>query len=182
MKSFAARSVERYSPFFKYKKAAKVLDYGAGKLRNSLFLAKAGYSVYAADLSEQVRWIRSCNDSESLSGIIDADHLSVSRLGADLVVSTYVFNIISDVREKSRYLANIVRNLRPEGYLLIEVRCRKRGADCSVSCSHFQKDSICTKSYSHEELDDLLKPLGFARICHYYRRNALAVVYQLMNS
>jgi hypothetical protein len=157
----------------------KVLDYGAGKLRNSLFLARAGFSVYAADLPEQLRWIRSCDFSGKFSGILDAEQLSVSRLNADLVVSTYVFNIITDCREKSRYLENVVRNLRPEGYLLMEVRCRKEDAACGIGYVNYLKKSGCAKSYSHEELDGLLKPFGFKRLCHYYRRNALAVVYQL---
>lgn len=181
MRSSAAKSVERYVPFFRHRKTGKVLDYGAGKLRNSLFLAKAGFSVYAADLPEQVNWIRSCDVSGKFSGILDAEQLSVSRLNADLVVSTYVFNIISDCREKSRYLENVVRNLRPEGYLLMEVSCRKGLAECGIGCVNYLKESGCAKSYSHEELDGLLNPFGFRRLCHYYRRNALAVVYQLLD-
>lgn len=177
--SSAAKSVEIYAPFFKNKKTRKILDYGAGKLRNALFLTEAGFRVYAADVPEQVRWIRTCGVADKLAGVLNNDQLCRSRLNADLVVSTYVFNIIPERREKIRYLMNITRNLRRGGYLLIEVCCRKKSGDCGSDCSQYLECPSCAKTYSREELDDIVKPFGFRRVCFYYRRRALAVVYQL---
>lgn len=177
--SSVAKSVEIYTPFFKNKKTRKILDYGAGRLRNALFLTEAGFRVYAADVPQQVRWIRTCGAADKLAGILDSDQLCRSRLNADLVVSTYVFNIIPENKEKIRYLRNITRNLRPGGYLLIEVCRGKESGECESGCSQYLKCSICTKTYSHEELDGIVKPFGFRRVCFYYRRRALAAVYQL---
>jgi tellurite methyltransferase len=177
--SSVAKSVELYAPFFKSRKTRKILDYGAGKLRNALFLTKAGFRVYAADVPEQVRWIRTCGAADELAGVLDTDQLCRSRLNADLVVSTYVFNIITGSGDKSRYLRNITRNLRPGGYLLIEVCCRKESGECGRGCSRYLKCPSCAKTYSHEELDNLVRPFGFRRVCFYYRRRALAAVYQL---
>lgn len=180
--SAVAKSVELYAPFFKTKKARKILDYGAGRLRNSLFLSGAGFRVYAADVPEQVRWIRTNPGADKLAGVLDTDQLGRSRLGADLVVSTYVFNIIPDSEEKTRYLQNITRNLRPGGYLLLEVCCRKESTECGSYCSEHLKCTTCAKTYSHEELDSIVKPFGFKRVCFYYRRRALAAVYQLQQA
>ena len=95
----------------------------------------------------------------------------------DLVVSTYVFNIIPEYEEQRRYLANAVQNLRPGGYLLMEVRCPREGSVCGAGCSHYFKCPNCAKSYTHTELDLLLNPFGLRRISHYYRRTAVAAIY-----
>jgi tellurite methyltransferase len=94
------------------------------------------------------------------------------------VLSTYVFNIIMDDAEQRRYLDNVVANLRPGGYLLMEVRCRRQEPICSPSCSHHFKCVSCAKTFSHEELDSLITPYGFRRISHYYQHHAVAAIYQ----
>lgn len=174
----AAGSVFRYHPFFKHRQAQRVLDYGAGKLRNSLFLAESGFHVYAADIPEQAAWIRSCPLAARLAGIFDTGELAAAPVTVDLVISTYVLNIIPAGAEQRRYLANAASALRPGGYLLVEVRCRREHVVCGDDCSHFQKCPNCARSYSHKELDALVSPFGFRCICHYYRRHALAAVFQ----
>jgi tellurite methyltransferase len=178
----AALSVKRYTVFFKKRKALKVLDYGAGKLRNSLYLAESGFHVYAADLPEQVRRIRESGAVDRLEGLLENSQLSVGGLDADLVISTYVFNIIPDNDERKRYLLYASINLRPRGYLLIEVQCRKESSLCGSDCSSHMKTPPCAKACSLEELDGMLSPFGFTRLCHYRRRHALAAVYQLQNA
>jgi tellurite methyltransferase len=173
-----AVSVSRYKRFFQQKKLVSVLDYGAGTLRNSTYLAEAGFRVYAADIPAQVERIMEMSGRSRLAGVLACDQLESSRLEVDLVLSSYVFNIIPDGSEKSRYLKNIVLNLRPEGYLLIEVRCRIESDRCDSGCSHGHKCSSCVKTYSHQELDEMLTPYGFKRISHYYRKHAVAVLYQ----
>lgn len=176
-----ALSVMRYAPFFKRKNALKVLDYGAGKLRNALYLTEAGFHVFAADTPEQVRRIRELDAVNRLDGLLDNQQLRLGGLNADLVVSTYVFNIIPDDDEKFQYIRNASINLRPQGYLLIEVQCRRESPQCGSGCSSHMKCPSCAKACSLEELDGIVNPFGFKRLCHYYRRHALAVVYQLQN-
>lgn len=174
----AAISVSKYLGFFRKKHVVSVLDYGAGTLRNSAFLAEAGFRVYAADLPAQVARIMKMAQAAKLAGVLAVDELQEGRLGVDLVVSSYVLNIISDATEKSRYLKNIVLNLRPEGYLLVEVRCRVESPDCSDGCSQGKRCESCIKTYSHLELDQMVESLGFRRVSHYYRRHSVAVLYQ----
>lgn len=173
-----AKSITRYCNFFRRQGAASVLDYGAGTLRNAKFMAQQGFTVFVADLPELAELQRRSPYAYAFAGIYDADQLASTSLGVDLVLSTYVFNIISRSTEQQIYLRNILGNLRKGGYLLMEVRCRRIG-ECGSGCSHCFKCPDCAKTYTHEELDDLLLPLGFARVSHYYCSHALAAVYRL---
>jgi SAM-dependent methyltransferase len=175
----AASSVERYSRFFRLRHAETVLDYGAGTLRNALYLAEKGFSVYAADLTEQVKALRSHPGVHRLAALLEARELKQSRLGVDLVLSNYVFNIIIRKSQRQRYLENVVANLRPGGYLLMEVCCRRKGTELGSACDHYFHCDNCAKNYTHEELDSILAPYRFERICHYYSDHALAAVYRL---
>lgn len=174
----AAKSITRYCKFFRHQGAATVLDYGAGRLRNSRYLAEQGFTVFAADLPEQAELLRDSRDAVSLAGILDTDQLSASCLNVDLVLSTYVFNIISGSAAQTLYVNNVLKNLKMGGYLLMELRCR-RIDHCGGGCSHFFKCPECAKTYTHQEIDRFLLPHGFRRISHYYRHHALAAVYQL---
>jgi SAM-dependent methyltransferase len=174
----AAASVRTYSHFFKKQGVRSVLDYGAGTLRNSSYLAGLGFAVYAADVPEQVERILRMATRTLLAGVVTDAELERSRLAADLVLSTYVLNIIPDGSEKSSYIRNITLNLRAGGYLLIEARCRREETACGSGCSFHAKCPNCVKTYSHGELDRLITPFGFRRLCHYYRRHAVAVLYQ----
>lgn len=170
-----AGSVARYHRFFKKRKAYNVLDYGAGKLRNAAFLSGEGFNVYAADLPEQLNRVRGLNAANNLHGLVETGQLPKSRLNVDVVISTFVLNIIIDLEERARYINNIVKNLRPGGYLLIEVRCREMSVKGDCGCA---KCATCAKSYSREELDQLLAPHGFKRLARYYGRRSLGVLYQ----
>jgi cyclopropane fatty-acyl-phospholipid synthase-like methyltransferase len=174
----AAKSIRSYYKFFTHQRTETVLDYGAGKLRNARYLARKGFTVFAADLPEQVDQLRDFPDAGYLAGILDSRQLTDSCLNVDLVISTYVFNIINSISEQTTYVENIVSNLKLGGYLLMEVRCR-RIEECGEGCSHFFKCQECAKTFTYEELDGFLVPHGFRRISHYYRNHALAAIYQL---
>lgn len=174
----AAESVRRYSRFFKTQKAVKVLDYGTGTMRNASYLSEQGFTVYAADLPEQVSKLRSRPAAQRVKRLLATDELSGSRLGVDLVLSTYVFNIIMAQDERRAYLETAVANLKPGGYLMMEVRCRRPDEACDGSCDDYLSPGACAKTLSHEELDALLLPHGMQRVSHYYRRHALAAIYR----
>lgn len=173
-----ASSVARYSTFFKKNNVRRVLDYGAGTLRNSCFLAEKGFCVYAADVPEQVERICANPCKRCLAGILSIDDLKKGPLDVDLVVSTFVLNIIQEGEDKSVYLRNAALNLRQGGYLLVQAACRRDTA-CDAGCSIFRKCSRCSKTYTHDEIDGLVAPYGFRRLCHYYRNSAVAVIYRL---
>lgn len=175
----AANSVERYSRFFSWSHADTVLDYGTGTLRNALYLVDHGFTVYAADVHDQVKVLRDHPAIHRLAGLLEVGELKQSRLGVDVVLSTYVFNIIIQKAQRQHYLDNVVANLRPGGYLLMEVSCRREEMECSSICNHYFIRDDHAKTYTHQELDHLLAPYGFERICHYYSYHALAAVYRL---
>jgi cyclopropane fatty-acyl-phospholipid synthase-like methyltransferase len=174
-----AESVKRYSRFFKTRHAMDVLDYGTGTMRNAVYLAQEGFSVYAADLPEQVEKLRGCPALLHIERLLGTDELSRSNLNVDLVLSTYVFNIIMNSSERHAYLDNAVANLKPGGYLLMEVRCRKPQERCDTTCRDLFSCGDCAKTLTHEELDALLNPHGLRRISHYYRSHAVAAIYQM---
>lgn len=176
--STAAESVRRYSRFFKTRHAMDVLDYGTGTMRNAVYLGKEGFSVYAADLPEQVEKLRGCPALKHVERLLATDELPQSNLNVDLVLSTYVFNIIMDNAERYAYLKNVVANLKPGGYLLMEVRCRKPHEQCTTACPDYFTSTECSKTLTHEELDVLLTPHGLRRISHYYRSHAVSAIYQ----
>lgn len=174
-----ATSVIRYCRFFRSHQVATVLDYGTGTLRNALYLAEQGFTVYAADLPAQVKALRGNPALARLAGLIKAGDLKQSRLGVDLVLSTYVFNIIVRKSQRQRYLGNVVANLRPGGYFLMEVCCRRDEAPGDLPLEHYLQVGEASKTYTHYQLDRLLAPYGLERICHYYSSHALAALYRL---
>jgi tellurite methyltransferase len=174
----AAESVRRYSRFFKTQHAVKVLDYGTGTMRNACYLSEQGFTVYAADLPEQVAKLRGRPVARRVKRLLATDELTHSRLGVDLVLSTYVFNIIMAEEERHRYLKTAVANLRPGGYLMMEVRCRRPEEACDQACNSYLSPGTCAKTLSHGELDALLAPHGMRRVSHYYRSHALSAIYR----
>jgi len=174
----AAESVRRYNRFFKQQNAVNVLDYGTGNMRNAVYLSDQGFTVYAADLPEQVDKLRNRPATRRLKRLLATDELSESRLNVDLVLSTYVFNIIMEQDARHEYLRTAVSNLRPGGYLMMEVRCRRPDDACGDSCGDFFSCGECAKTLTHDELDTLLTPHGLRRVSHYYRSHALAAIYR----
>jgi cyclopropane fatty-acyl-phospholipid synthase-like methyltransferase len=174
-----AESVRRYSRFFKKQHAMDVLDYGTGTMRNAVYLAQEGFSVYAADLPEQVEKLRNCPALMHVERLLATNELPQSKLNVDLVLSTYVFNIIMNSAERHAYLDNVVANLKPGGYLLMEVRCPNPQKRCDLACADYFSCAECSKTLTHEELDTLLNPHGLRRISHYYRSHAVAAIYKM---
>jgi len=174
----AAESVRRYSRFFQLQNAVKVLDYGTGNMRNALYLSKQGFRVYAADLPEQVERLQDYPAANQVERLLATDELFHGSLGVDLVLSTYVFNIIMGHKERYDYLKTAVSNLRQGGYLLMEVRCRRSDESCDSTCSDYLSPDTCAKTLSHEELNALLAPHGMRSVSHYYRSHALSAIYR----
>jgi tellurite methyltransferase len=177
--SRASESVRRYSNFFKKQSAFRVLDYGTGTLRNAVYLSQQGFRVHAADLPEQVARLQGCPALSRIEQLLAVEELPESKLEVDLVLSTYVFNIIMNHADRRAYLENVVANLKPGGYLLMEVRCPRLGERCGLSCQDYFSCVDCSKTLTHEELDALLNPHGLRRISHYYRSHAVAAIYQM---
>ena len=176
--AIVAESIRRYSTFFKKSHATSVLDYGTGNMRNALFMANEGFKVFAADLPEQIDKLRDGPGLNNIERLLATDELPDSYLNVDLVLSTYVFNIIMENSLRHEYINNAVANLKEGGYLLMEVRCRKQQERCDTTCVDYFSCAECSKTLTHEELDALLNPYGLRRISHYYRSHAVSAIFQ----
>jgi SAM-dependent methyltransferase len=174
-----AVSVVQYGPFFAEEEAWHVLDYGTGMLRNAVYLTDRGFRVYAADLPAHLEKLAGREELSRLEGVLSTDELPHAGLNVDLVISTYVFNILRSREERNLYLANAAANLRPGGYFLMEVACPRNGLPCGSECPRHFRDDCCAKALTHEELDAFLEPYGFRRVRHEYRNWAVSAVYVL---
>ncbi|WP_460594282.1 class I SAM-dependent methyltransferase [Geomonas sp. Red276] len=175
--STASEGVRRYSCFFKKLSALRVLDYGTGTMRNAVYLSREGFRVVAADLPEQVARLSHSPALQYAERLLPVEALSESHLDVDVVLSTYVFNIIMDHAGRDLYVRNTVGNLRPGGYLLMETRCPRLSERCSLACRDYFT-STCSKTLTHEELDALFNPYGMRRVSHYYRSHAVVAMYR----
>lgn len=101
----------------------RILDLGAGNLRNSLYLAELGFSLWAAELPAQLARL---GPQPGLVPLLDTRLLQRTRLQMDLVLCTYVLNILPPMKQGS-LLALCRRNLKEGGFLCLEVR-KKREA------------------------------------------------------
>jgi hypothetical protein len=143
-----------------------------------VYLSKQGFRVHAADLPEQLEKLAGCPALQYIEQLLAVDELRESDLKVDLVLSTYVFNIIMSKLERQHYVENVAANLRTGGYLLMEVRCPRLDERCGPACKDYFSCSDCSKTLTHDELDMLLNPFGLQRISHYYRDHAVAAIYQ----
>ena len=166
-----AKSIRTFIPYFKKKKLKTALDYGAGKLRNSCYLAKEGLEVYVSDIREQVEKILQMPEAGEVHGIFAVDELRFQQLDVDLVLSTYVLNIIHDPLQREEFLENIRANLKQGGYFLVEVLCK----DCNLNCDQCK---VPRNSFSKEELDQMICPRGFKKLAHCHGKHSVSVLYQ----
>ncbi|MBU5638710.1 methyltransferase domain-containing protein [Geomonas sp. Red69] len=175
-----ASSVIRYARFFRLTQVRGVLDYGAGRLRNALYLTGEGFQVYAADVPEQVKALAVHPEAGRLAGILTVGELPRAGLCVDLVLSTFVFNILATRNSRKQYLENVVANLRQGGLFLIEVNSRHDDiVPCASLLQHYYSCDCNARSYTHDQLDRELTPFRFERICHYYCSHAVAALYRL---
>ncbi|TDX47987.1 class I SAM-dependent methyltransferase [Orenia marismortui] len=130
-----------------------ILDYGAGKLRNSIYLSELGFKVYACDITDQINKIRSLKKSEELYCTIDEKFLVNYRLAFDLIISNYVLNIIKKDYARKEYIRNTYLNLKRSGYLLVEVRKRTKNTP-----------DRCVTAYYQQELDDMILSERFKKV------------------
>ena len=146
-----ANSLEKYLPVFDRLPKKVVLDYGSGNLRNSMFLHRMGYDVYAVDLPQKTRF----KPLPRLTCIFPED-LSQLNFKFDIALCTFVLNLIS-TSERVWVFETLADKMSPGGYLLIE-----------------------TKGLTLLELDTLIIPRGFIRVHDLRGRYTLVALYKYL--
>jgi len=105
-------SIKKYIKNFK--KDIKILDYGCGKLRNSLYLLDLGYDISILDTKEQIEKI---NHSKFKNVFINSTDEKF-----DLILNSFVLNVIESVKTRNDIIKKIYNNLNDNGFAIFEVR------------------------------------------------------------
>lgn len=159
-----AKSVMVFLPYLKANGIYRVLDYGAGKLRNSLYLAQQGFYVVATDCKPPARSLK-----EDKRFIWVAKEVISARIlkKADLVICNFVINIVETLSEREELMHEITDQLRPGGFLLLETR-ENRAVEQQTARHAMSKD----------ELDRLAAGYGCFAVMLFRGRQSLAVLYK----
>ncbi|MDT3699739.1 MAG: class I SAM-dependent methyltransferase [Thermincola sp.] len=144
-----AGSLVKYLPLFQKQTGKVALDFGSGNLRNSIFLHRLGYEVYAVDHPYNVRF----HPLPNLKCITPRDVRNLC-CKIDLALCTFVLNLISP-QQRILIFDSIASKMKNGGFLLVE-----------------------TKKLSLLDLDALAIPRGFARVHNQRGRYTHIVLYQ----
>lgn len=144
-----ARSLEKFIPLFDCQKGKVVLDYGSGNLRNSIYLHRRGYNVYAVDLPHRTR----ITGLPSLRCILPEEVANLKQ-NIDITLCTFVLNLIP-AAERNLFIKLIAEKMSPGGFFLIE-----------------------TKGFTLSEIDAITIPKGFLRIYNDKGRYTVIALYQ----
>ncbi|HEX3032462.1 MAG TPA: class I SAM-dependent methyltransferase [Bacillota bacterium] len=164
-----ARSICNHLYFFRGNDVSTVLDYGAGNLRNTIYLSRHGFKVTAVDVPEQITALKSNAAERGSWRLMDTEELTWTDKQFDLIISNFVITLLS-AEERREMLFQIREKLRPQGYLLVEVHSNEHRLSGSTRPK--------SKTYSTPEMDNLIMPLGFRRIHKSLGRSAVALLYQ----
>lgn len=159
-----ATSVAVFLPFLKANGIYRVLDYGAGKLRNSIFLAEQGFYVLATDCRPPARYVHS--DKKIMWVAKDVIAARILKK-VDLVLCNFVINIVDDWVEQKKMMYDMTEQLRPGGFLLLETRENRSVVPGPVR-----------HALSKDELDALAASYGYTADMTLRGRGSLAVLYK----
>ncbi len=115
--------------FLKKEKARKVLDLGCGSGRHAILLAKAGFEVYATDISKSGlgilrKWLKEENLSVKIRQHSCYRKFPFRENFFDAVISTQVIH--HNYHDKVRFcISEIERVLKPKGIAFITVSANK---------------------------------------------------------
>ena len=163
-----ARSVKLFINYLKANGIYRILDYGAGTLRNSIYLANQGFFVLATDRrppprdvygNKKIWWVA--------KDVIAARILK----NFDLVICNFVLNIVEGLENRENLIREIIELLKPGGFLMLETREKRMAADQNTK-----------HALSREELDYLVLKHGLTPIMFMRGRISLAVLYKKMSN
>lgn len=99
----------------------EILDYGAGRLRNSLYLLEKGFEkISLIDTKEQIKnWDK---HKDKFKKIYSTEEIEFLNTKYDYILCSYVLNVIPSYSERVSVIKNINRLLNDNGIAVIEVR------------------------------------------------------------
>lgn len=158
-----ARSAKRLSELLKTE--SSILDYGAGKLRNTFFLKELGHAVSILETTKQIERIQASHPLLTVPIYSIEEELTVTF---DAVLCSFVLNVIPSPKSRIEILTNSHRSLRPNGLLVIEVRKRtgilkNKHIEAYGDGFIVGKNTVKTfqKPYEKDEFEKLITSHGF---------------------
>lgn len=127
-------------------KDLKILDYGCGKLRNSMYLIKKGFvDISILDSDTQIANNESKYDLSVFNNVFTISTYKPTPL-FDIVLCSFVLNVIEDYSTRVALLDNIYNSLKENGHLLLEVR-NKSSLHKSKTIQEYKDGYILGKGY-----------------------------------
>lgn len=159
----AALSVINLVEYWKEHNVKSVLDYGAGNLRNTIYLQKLGFMVFVVETPDHIQKIKGMIEKNDISKVLMSNEIGNYKLGVDLVLCNFVLNYVDDEVERMTIIQNAYQNLKLGGFFLLEVKERRRPQS--------------NKGFVIEELDNWIVPVGFEKIMVLRRRGLMGILY-----
>jgi hypothetical protein len=161
------------------KRHPRILDFGAGRLRNSLYMLEKGHPVTAVEFEKLAGSgsVRPALDSargfgNNFSELVFPHDFFASRQTFDLIMLVNVLNVIPVPAERSLVLQYCRTKLEDDGLIFWYSQTKQsdyigkpKFADGLMSESH--KFKTFYKDYSDEEIDELFASNGL-RLAHYW--------------
>lgn len=149
-----------------YKKGCIVLDYGAGKLRNSNYLLGKDIDVHILDTEYQLDRINKQNFLNKYEKVYNTKE--TINIKYDIILCSFVLNVIPDINTRDFIIQNCNSILKEEGIFILEVR-REKGIMKNKNMEPYNdgflvgKGNIRTfqKPYNDKELFNILISNGF---------------------
>lgn len=147
----------------------KVIEIGAGCLRNSLFLLNEGFRTTAVDLpGMEDRFPKQYQKFRQRGGTVLLGKFPVKGQ-FDFGICTFVVETICEPVKRFRLLKNIARKLSRHGFLILSTRgpadvvtAHAKGIRCSDGFLTPQKTFV--RAFNRAQLSRLLRSAGFARV------------------
>jgi hypothetical protein len=158
----------------KHKEGCNLIEIGAGCLRNSLFLLKAGFKVTVLEVpGMEARFPENFAKFRSRGGTFTPRLLKKRQFG--LAVATFVLETICDKNLRAEIIRDLCNSLDDSGCLIISVRgpsdlvtAQQKGKRCSDG--YLTPGRTFARSYTRDQLVRLLTRGGFRRIKFFHRK------------
>ncbi|HJD63271.1 MAG TPA: class I SAM-dependent methyltransferase [Rickettsia endosymbiont of Degeeriella rufa] len=99
----------------------KVLDYGCGAGKSTIFLKSLGLDVTGVDINEEMIKIASSNDPVGIYNIITSGNILAEDNTFDLVFSSWVMMEVASKEELAKIAKEITRVLKNDGSFIMLV-------------------------------------------------------------
>lgn len=163
-----------------YSPGLSVLDYGAGKLRNAIYLLSKNIDTHILDSKLQISRI----DSDILNKFSMFYYIGDKIESIyDIVLCSYVINVIPSPSDRGEVLTTIYKSLKENGTLVLEVR-KEKGILSNKNLEPYNdgyvvgKGEIKTfqKPYTCEELHELLKKYSYKEVSIINKKDSIIAI------